>query len=592
MITHDNITIRIKLVFFLVGIVLFSLVFRLYHVQITRHPELLAKAKLKYTAVASKTGERGKIYDFNGNLLVGNAPCVTIVADPQIVGDNAKCREVADYFAEKLALPSEVLYKRLSKKTRVVPTKTGGRKLVKNLYAPIEQMVDYELSKQIKKDIETRGFKGITFRDKTKRYYPKNELLANILGFTNIDRDQAIAVVGVEKLFNNRFCPTRAKTRYERGRDGLPLIYGNRTEKEAKDGLNVYLTIQESIQVILEEELDKLMAKWSPKAAYAIMAEPYTGNILAIAQRPTYNPNDRSTMKASAWRNRITEDVFEPGSTMKPIAIAGALDYGVVTPRTRFNCEKGRWIYAKRLLRDSHPMENLTVSEIIQKSSNIGTAKISLLLGEERLYQVLCRFGFGQKTGIALKPETVGIFHPLKRWDSLSITRFPMGQGIAASPLQLVRSYCALANGGNLVKLRLVDRLENPTTGSLVKVPLEPAPRVFFRSSTHKQIIDMMKLVTRQGGTALQAAIPGYDVAGKTGTSQKVVNGTYSHAKFFASFIGFVPVENPAFVLLVTADEPQKNYYGGTVAGPAFKSIAEKTLRLMNVKPTFTVANK
>jgi cell division protein FtsI/penicillin-binding protein 2 len=558
----------------------------MYHVQINRHEELYSKAKQHYTSARIVRGKRGEIYDFEGNLLVGNIPCSDICADPQLTGDKEECQKIARFFAGKVGVDAQTIYRRLMAKTRKITGEDGKEKIIPVRYAVIARKVDFETTRELKEAVKELKFKGIFFQENTKRYYPKNELLANILGFTNIDSDKVIAVIGLEKFFNLRISPTKGKALFERSRDGTPLSYGTtRSDTEAKDGLNIYLTIREPIQAILEEELDKLVAKWKPKAAYAVLADPYTGDILAVAQRPSFNPNDRSSMDPKSWRNRITEDIFEPGSTMKPIAVLGALDYGAVTPKTIFDCEKGYWVYAKRPLRDSHPMDKLTVSEIIQKSSNIGTAKIALQMGEKRLYRTLSKFGFGKKTGIPLKPETSGIFRKLNKWDSLSITRFPIGQGIAVSPLQLVRSYCALANGGRLVKLRLVDRMENPEAGIIIKNPLEKPEKIVIHPKAHRQMIEMMKLVTREGGTALKASVKGYDVAGKTGTSQKVINGVYSHAKFFASFIGFVPADNPAFVLLVTADEPQGAHYGGTVSAPTFSRISERTLKYLNVKP-------
>lgn len=590
MVRNNDIVVRINVVFLLVAGVLLGLVGRLYHVQINRHDELYDKARAKYTAVTSSKGERGKIFDYDGNLLVGNVPCADLDADPQIVGGPTDCKNVAKYFSDELDVPFSTLYRRLTRKNRMITGSDGETSVVKNRYAPIASRVDYELATQLQDDVQRLGFRGVNFRYKTKRYYPKNELLANILGFTNIDCDRVIAVVGIEKFFNEKFRPTSARSRYERGRDGMPLSYGKRDVNEVKDGLNVYLTIREQMQAILEEELDKLVAKWRPRAAYAILADPWTGDLWAVAQRPSYNPNDRSSMRPAAWRNRVTEDVFEPGSTMKPIAVSGALDYGVVGANTRFDCERGRWYYGGKILRDAHPMEILTVTEIIEKSSNIGTAKIALRLGENRLYQTLRRFGFGRKTGVPLSPETSGIFRHVTKWDTLSITRFPIGQGIAVSPLQLVRAYCALANGGRLLELRLVDRIEDPKTGVTVKIPAASPVRVFNRSDTHEKIVSMMKKVTGPEGTAKKAAIEGYEVAGKTGTSQKWINGAYSHSKFFATFIGFVPADKPAFVLLVTADEPKDNHYGGTVAAPTFKSVAAKVLRVLNIPPDLQLA--
>jgi cell division protein FtsI/penicillin-binding protein 2 len=286
-------------------------------------------------------------------------------------------------------------------------------------------------------------------------------------------------------------------------------------------------------------------------------------------------------------RDKVVSDAFEPGSIMKAVAIAGALDFGVVGPRDRFDCENGRWLFAGKILRDAHPYGILSVTEIIQKSSNIGTAKIALDMGEKRLHNVFKRFEFGKKTGMPIQPEATGIFRPLEKWDKLSISRFPIGQGIMVSPLQMVRAYCAIANGGRLVRIRLIDREMNPETGEVFRIPLELAPQVFIRPDTCRNIVEMLKLVTKKGGTAERAAVKGYEVAGKTGTSQKVIDGVYSENRFHASFIGFVPADDPAFVMLVMADEPQGNHYGGVVAAPAFKIISEKVLKIMNIPPQY-----
>ncbi|OGV48475.1 MAG: hypothetical protein A2X49_13085 [Lentisphaerae bacterium GWF2_52_8] len=558
---------------------------RLYQVQINRHDELYAKAKEKYTAIAVKSGSRGEIYDSKGNLLIGNIPCADIVADPQIVGDEFKCRKIANLIASELHLDEAKIYERLMMKTRIVTAKDGSQSASTVRYVVLADKVDFADAERLREEVSKAKYKGVYFNECTKRFYPKNELLANILGFTNLDRDKVVAVFGVEKYFDKNISPTKVKNLYVRDRLGRPLTYGDSRINEVRDGLNIYLTIQEPIQAILEEELDKLVEKWKPRAAYAILADPYSGDILAVAQRPTYNPNERSVMNPEAWRNRIAEDTFDPGSTMKPFAISGALDYGIVTPSTKFDCEKGRWFYGGKILRDSHPLGTLSVSEIIQKSSNIGTAKIALLMGEKRLNDTLRSFGFGSRTGVPLSPETSGLFRPLEKWDNLSITRFPIGQGIAVSPLQLVRAYCVLANGGYSLNLNLVDRVENPDTGEVMQVKRGPGPSIFKNPETQHKIVEMMKLVTQQGGTAEKAAIKGYYVGGKTGTSQKCLNGHYSESQFFATFVGFVPADKPSFVLLVTADEPKGNHFGGIVAAPAFSSIGYRVLRYMNVRP-------
>ena len=293
----------------------------------------------------------------------------------------------------------------------------GTEKVIAKRFAVIKNMIDFDEFERLKLKVHKAGYKGIYFKNSFKRHYPKNELLANILGFTNLDRDKVVAVIGLEKFYENKMTYGTAKMKFERRRDGMHLAFGNnaREQEEPHNGFNLFLTIQEPLQAILEEELDKLMEINKPTAAYAIMADPYSWYILAVAQRQTFNPNERGSMNPQAWRNRIAEDTFEPGSIMKPFAVAGALDLRIVSPETRFDCERGRWFYAGKLLRDSHPMGRITVSDIIQQSSNIGTAKIAMEMGEANLNHT-CADWIRQKPGVPLKRKPRN-FPSLKRWE-------------------------------------------------------------------------------------------------------------------------------------------------------------------------------
>ncbi len=588
--SDSEIKIRAQLIGSIILLMFLALIVRIYYLQVHRHDELFAKAKKQYTSTVKTLGKRGEIFDFDGNMLVGNAPCVNIQADPSIIGDKLRCQKISSAFAKLLNTSPELLYKKLMNKSREKTMADGSKQTVDRRYVPVARLVDLDIANKLKKIVRVNNIKGIAFRSSYKRVYPKDHMLANILGLTNRKDGELNPVFGIEQYLNKEISSSNSQTKYERARDGKRLPYGKQELQHNKNGFDVYLTIKEPLQAIVEEELDKLMAKWTPKSACIIMADPHTGNILAIAQRPTYNPNDRSTMNPQAWRNRIAEDTFEPGSTMKPMVVAKALDYGVVTPTTRFDCEKGRWFYGGKILHDSHPpkTKTLSVSEIVQVSSNIGTAKIALKMGERKLNITLRKFGFGSKTGIQFKTETRGLFRPLSRWDKLSITRFPIGQGIAVSPLQLLRAYCALADNGQLRKLRLIDRMKHNELGVAIKIPYKKPVKLYRRSTTDRQIIAMMKKVTQQGGTAKKAAVEGFYVAGKTGTSQKWINGEgYSHSKYVATFIGFVPADRPAFVLLVTVDEPHGSSYGGTVAAPTFKNIATHALRYLNITPDY-----
>ena len=569
--------------FFLLALI--AVILRMYNIQIERHEELFAKAKKTYTSTVKQEGKRGEIYDMKNNLLVGNKPCVNIAADPEAVGDKTKCMQIADYFSKELKLNFDDIYRRLSTKTI-----EGSGKIIR--YVIIKKSVDLEIAEKIKKEVKSRKYKGLIFENKTKRFYPKNKLLANILGFINVDGNMVVPEGGIEKVVNLNMTPTESVTTIERTRKGVRLSGEEDKMKAVQDGNNVFLTISEPIQMIVEDELEKLMKQFNPDAAYAVMVDPYTGNIMAMAQRPSFDPNDRNNMDPKAWRNRITEDSFEPGSIMKSTIVAAALDMGIVNPDTKIDCEGGHWLYCGKVLGEAagHGHGIISVTEIIQKSSNIGTAKIGVMMGKDKVYETIRNFGFGQRTGIPLKPEAVGIMKKPEKWDGLTVSRYPIGQTFTVTPLQMVRAYCVLANGGKLVDLRLIDRQRNPATGEEIKMEIIPKPdNIFKNKDTHKKIVDMMKLVTKKGGTAEKAAVKGYEVAGKTGTAQKLINGVYSDSQGFASFVGFVPADKPAFVLLVTADNPQPVHYGGLVAAPAFSRIAKKTLRFLNVPPEYEI---
>ena len=734
MLNKDNIIVRIKILIFCALLPFLYLIFTIYKLQVIRHDELLAKAKKKYTTYKTVRGERGEIFDYEGNLLVGNMPCYQVFTDPSRLGDEDECKRFAEYLAIKFNVKADKLLKLFTRTRTVTDKKTKKISVERYKYALITKQVELSQSEKetLIEDVKKNKFnhKLLYFVEGYKRYYPKGKLLANILGYTRYDEGREQGKSGIESTYGNKLDSNEVKVKFGRTRDGrqirmnnvdvscgkviitfpngkkLPFVvnaplsadfdrdglnvslsiaekiyldydehyisnslekynktnepldfqgfyekvleqwnvisYGDKISfkltnisvkdeygtdynldmksqiegsfckdensfylddfkiietsiknTESTNGDDIYFTVREPIQSIIEDELEKLCEEWKPKVAYAIMADPKTGDILGIAQRPTFNPNKKILEKDIPFiRMRFATDVFEPGSIMKPISIAGALDNNIVTPNEKIYCEKGRWHFAKKPLRDAgHSYEYLTVSEIVQKSSNIGTAKIAIKMGKNLLYNTLIKFGFGEKTGLNLPGEGRGILAKPNKWYDISISRIPMGQGISTTPVQMVRAYCALANGGYLPKLRLIDRFNDK------KVSYEPRKKVIERK-TYRNMLKMMELVTQEGGTAKKAAIPGYLVAGKTGTSNKTepqsymykgkqrTRRVYSKTKYFASFIGFVPSRNPRFVLLVVADEPQKKHYGGTVAGPTFKNIAERTLRYLDVKPT------
>lgn len=557
--------LRILSVLAVVMIAFGCLIRHLYVLQVVRHEELYSQAQATYTERRTSTGKRGLIYDRNDHMVVGNVTRRDILAEPRRMPAERRAY-IVSCLTEALELPPRLLANRFTSGAVEVVVKRG---------VAIKQA----------KAIEELKLPGLRFVDRQHRQYPKHKLLANVVGFTD---HNGVGVYGIEQTWDKALAARSGTREFVRDRKGRPIL---RRSPEAPppslNGKNLYLTIDEPIQDIVEQELAALAEKFAPRRAYAIMAEPSTGAILAMAQYPSYNPNERGRMDPEQWRNHLASDVYDPGSTMKAIAITGALDYGIVTLESQIDCESGWWMYARRPLRDSgHSYGVLPVARVIQKSSNIGTAKIALMMGEPRLYQVLRRFGFGARTGVGITPESPGILRSQRNWDRLSITRFPIGQGVSVTPLQMVQAYAAIANSGRMMQLHLVERIEDPRTGKIEVVQ----PEVKHRAAGARAIASMvaaLSMVTRPGGTAKRAAILGYEVAGKTGTSQKCINGTYEgHGKYVASFIGFVPARDPAFVLLILADEPSTGkYYGGTVCAPSFQRIGDEVLRYLNVPP-------
>ncbi|HEX4083760.1 MAG TPA: penicillin-binding protein 2, partial [Chthoniobacteraceae bacterium] len=366
-------------------------------------------------------------------------------------------------------------------------------------------------------------------------------------------------------------------------------------ERAPRDGYNVQLTIDLNIQNIVETELDAACQQYHPKKAIAIMMRPQTGEILAMANRPDFDPNDIRTKPPSFiqehegdMRNCAISDEMEPGSTFKIVTGAAALNEHTVRPDTIIYCENGAFNYGGRYLHDDHPNGDLSVDDILIKSSNIGAAKLALGLGEQRFYGYIRAFGFGERTGIALPGEIPGLVYPPHRWSKLSITRIPMGQEVAVTPLQTLTAMCAIANGGKLMMPQVVHLITDDHGQTISTFP-PVAIRQVIAPSTAREVVDALKGVVSARGTAALAQVPGFVCAGKTGTAEKIdPHGGYLHGKYIVSFCGFLPADNPAFACIVMLDDAQTKPdedYGGQVAGPVFSRIGEKVARYMNLEP-------
>jgi cell division protein FtsI/penicillin-binding protein 2 len=351
-----------------------------------------------------------------------------------------------------------------------------------------------------------------------------------------------------------------------------------------RDGYNVVLTIDGVIQHIVETSLTNAMEKHTPISITGIVLRPQTGEILAMATLPNFDPNKPGAAPADARRDRAISDIMEPGSTFKIVVVSGALNEGVVQLTDTFDCDHGRFPYAGKVLHDHEPFDLLTTEGIITKSSNIGAAKIGIRLGEDRLYDYAWDFGFGQRTGVPLPGEVSGILHPVKDWSKVSIAQIPMGQGVAVTRLQMVMAMCAIANGGRLMQPMLVSRMVD-RNGNVVAQYAPQVIRQVINPATDKLMLEALKTVVSPEGTAPDAALKDYVVAGKTGTAQKAGPGGYLPGKYFASFIGFFPADNPQLCISVVMDNPKEGYYGGQVCGPIFREIAQRCASYMNIPP-------
>lgn len=472
----------------------------------------------------------------------------------------------------------------------------------------VKNNVDYETALLLKQSLEAYKQK-VLVKDKKKLYVPigynngnarcyaQGQLLSNVVGFTNHTGKGA---AGIEQLFNEHMTPTPGKISYQKDSKGRKIPGCEFNEVPAQNGADIYLTIQTPIQFIVEQELEKAITKYNPDRAYAIMMDPKTGAIMALAQYPTFNPNDRETFSnIIGTQNHFLTETFDPGSIMKPIPVSYALDRNITTLDTIYDCERGAWRYGGATLHDSHPNEYLSTRSIIAESSNIGTAKIALEMGEKTLYEAMKAFGFGAKTGLGFIPKAkkhvaFGFEQPgllrspyassrALRWDALTITRIPIGQGISCTSMQLLQAYSAIANKGVMMQPYVIDKIvehDNTVTYSVPTVKARPISPLGADKITQA----LVAVVNTSKGTGKRAALKDFTVAGKTGTAQIVVNGAYTAKYFTASFIGFAPAENPAFTLIVTL-KGVHGVHGGTACAPVFREIARKTLDYLNIQP-------
>lgn len=553
---------------------------RLFYLHVWNQEVLREHVEGNRKMVNIVEARRGNIVDARGNLLATTRTSYNIGIDPQSFRESD--REKLPQLAEILGKSVEELESAIDRKTR----KVGEGKEVRLIrWAVLAKDAD-EATHDAVKELAVRGVYG---NQSHSRAYPAGQLAAHVLGYVN---KEETPVTGIERFFDY----------YLRGQDGwretekdgkrAELAQFREREVEPTDGLNVELSVDLMVQHIVEGEIKRIAEEYNPQGISIIVSQPATGAVLAMANYPSYDPNEFYNTKKypiANQRNRALTDVFEPGSTFKIVPAAAALNEGIVQPNDIFQTGVARVSYKGRTLKlpsDHHTYEELSVHDIVVKSSNRGAAHLGLMLGDKRLYEYAADFGFGEKTGCDLGGEITGTLHSPRTWDGLTITRMPMGHAVSATPMQVHSAMSVIANGGVLMEPMLTKRVFDAYGNDVIRFQPKAKRRV-ISTEVATTVAEMLAGVVGDKGTARRASIDNYDVAGKTGTTQKIVNGQYSSQHHVASFSGFFPAESSSLVITVVVDEPRFNGvgYGGSVAAPAFKNIAEACIAYLGIRP-------
>ena len=532
---------------------------RLGWLQVVRHAELSALAERQYSRTVLLQAQRGPIVDRQGAALATSSPAESLFAQPRALGDPVR---VAARLAPVLGLPEHDIHAQL----------TSGRPFV---------WLRRKLPPATAAEVKALREPGLGFLPEPLRLYPNRELAAHVIGFDGVDG----GLEGIERAFNDALSGTPGKAVV--GRDALGReVVTEATLQAPAPGQGVMLTLDRTIQYLAEREIDAAWRRTQSKAAMAVVMDPRTGDVLAIAIRPTFNPNAFLDVPGKdVWRNRAVTDPFEPGSTFKVILAAAALEEGVVRPDDRIWAENGQITIARTTIHDWKKYGWLTFGEVLQNSSNVGSIKVGLTLGAERYYRYMTAFGFGAPTGVGLAGESRGLLREPRRWSALSLPTMSIGQEVSVTALQMVAAFSAIANDGVLMQPRLVRSLFDAEGRETRR--FEPTPiRQVVSPETARTLTRLMTQVVAQG-TGHNAAIAGYEVAGKTGTAQKLDPATrrYSRNPGVLSFVGFAPADAPRLVMLVMLDEPKNEKWGSEAAAPIFSAIGGEVLRYLDVPP-------
>ncbi len=553
--------IRIRLVGTIFAFFFVLIAARAFYLQIIKKDTWVKLADRQHQKIVPLTPARGTIYDSTGASLAVSIEMDSCFAEPDGIEN---ITEAAAKLAPLLNIPRQELEKKLQ----------GSKNFV---------WVQRHITPDLVKKIKDLGIDGVGFVKETRRFYPNSEVAAHVIGFTGLDPQ---GLEGVELKYNTLMLGNTGYLITERDALGRDIALKGQVVKKSSKGANVVLTVDKNIQYIAEKELAKAVTGSGATAGIALVMEPQTGKVLAMANYPSFNPNSYRHYAAQCLRNRAVADSFEPGSTFKVFLIAAALEEKVISPNDSLNCEGGSYSIGGRTIHDTHKYGSLKISEVMKYSSNIGAAKIGSKLGPQRLFSYLKGFGFGDRTEIELPGEVMGFLRDKSQWHGIDLATISFGQGISISAIQLAAAVSAVANGGNLMKPYIIDRISDDN-GTILQQSYPQIKRRVISQHTAHAIAKMMEGVTDEGGTGVKASVDGFTVAGKTGTAQKVdpLTRRYSATKRTASFVGFVPVEQPRLTILVVVDEPKTSSYGGVVAAPAFSEIAMQSLCYLKVPP-------
>lgn len=533
---------------------------RLFHLQVLQAAELTAKADRQHQKAVIVEGARGTIYDRRGKVLAINMDVPSVFGVPTSLENPA------------------VTARSLARVLRVRAGEIEHKLKQERSFVWIARKLDPEQGRSV----ENLSLEGIGTVLEGRRFYPKGPLLSHVLGFAGMDGE---GLEGIERRYDVYLRGEKRTIVLQRDALGRTVFPKGIMERSPTAGHDLILTIDEFIQYVAEKELSEAVTTSRAKGGIAIVMEPKTGAVLAMALNPKFDPNDMRAMSADRWRNRAITDMYEPGSTLKIVVAAAAFEEKVMSPDSLVYGENGRMEVARTVIHDHEKSGWMTFAQVIQRSSNIGSVKAAMLLQEPRLYHYLRAFGFGERTGIDLPGEAVGLVKEPREWGRRSLASIAIGQEVGVTPLQLVTAVSAVANGGWLMRPYVVSEVRD-ANGRIVARSAPQVRRRAISAETARTLTSVLEGVVTHG-TGSRAAVPGYRVAGKTGTAQKIdpQTGAYSSALSVGSFVGYVPAEDPRLAVVVVIDEPKAEAWGGVVAAPVFRRIAEQALPYLGIPP-------